>query len=254
LSQAEKKSWDGFWRAGLHQATRLTALNEKLVANILSLGSMGGKRILEVGAGLGSDSEYLAGLGAVVTLVDFSREALSLVQGRGRDEAVRLSLVEADARLLPFAGGTFDIVFHQGFLEHFRDPVPLLEEQRRILRPGGHLIADVPQKYSLFTVRKKVRMRQGRWIVPWETQYSINGLEATLGAAGFEIVRGYAWGMGLSFGRMPARLVRRLRGIGRPKNPKEAVAARRPESPRIFCYLADCIGVVAKKPDKELLE
>ena len=43
-----------------------------------------------------------------------------------------------DAFALPFADGTFDVVFHQGLLEHFRNPDDLIAENARVLKPGGY--------------------------------------------------------------------------------------------------------------------
>ena len=48
-----------------------------------------------------------------------------------------------DARL-PFADGSFDLVLLDSVLEHVPDPVALLAEGRRLLKPGGNIFGDVP--------------------------------------------------------------------------------------------------------------
>ena len=48
-----------------------------------------------------------------------------------------------DARL-PFADGSFDLVLLDSVLEHVPDPVALLAESRRLLKPGGAIFGDVP--------------------------------------------------------------------------------------------------------------
>jgi len=60
----------------------------------------------------------------------------------------------ADACRMPFREGAFDLVFHQGLMEHFRDPAPLLRENARVLKRGGHLLVDVPQRFHVYTLAK----------------------------------------------------------------------------------------------------
>jgi SAM-dependent methyltransferase len=45
---------------------------------------------------------------------------------------------------LPFAATIFDSVLLDNVLEHIADPVPLLSEVKRVLRPGGRLLIGVP--------------------------------------------------------------------------------------------------------------
>ncbi|MGE3817853.1 MAG: class I SAM-dependent methyltransferase [Isosphaeraceae bacterium] len=57
-----------------------------------------------------------------------------------------LSMVRADARSLPFLDGTIDAVVSLDVLEHLDDPMAVVEEVRRVLRPGGAFIVSVPQR------------------------------------------------------------------------------------------------------------
>src|SRR4051812_43566136 len=144
--------------------------NPAIVREIKSLfDTLEGRTVLEVGPGSGVDSVRLAIAGARCFALDPTSIALQrIMQGyKGK-----ISCVQGDGFTLPFADGTFDLVFSQGLLEHFPDPIHMLEEQVRVTRPKGFVIIDVPQTYSLWTVKKKVMQAIGRWFVSYETQYS----------------------------------------------------------------------------------
>jgi len=100
-------------------------------------------------------------------------------------------LVRADALRMPFRDGSFHVVFHQGLLEHFRDPRPLLRENVRVLAARGILLVDVPQRFHLYTVLKHLLIAVGRWFAGWETEFTIGELERLLGAAGVTVTRRY---------------------------------------------------------------
>lgn len=55
----------------------------------------------------------------------------------------------ADAMRLPLAGESFDTVLCTQVLEHVPEPLDLLREAWRVLRPGGHLVLTAPQYNSL---------------------------------------------------------------------------------------------------------
>jgi SAM-dependent methyltransferase len=61
---------------------------------------------------------------------------------------------EADLQALPFPDGRFELVVHSDTLEHVSDPVSGLRECRRVLAPGGRLLATVPMVPSRLTRRR----------------------------------------------------------------------------------------------------
>jgi SAM-dependent methyltransferase len=109
---------------------------------ILTLaGDVAGRRILDAGCGSGPLSAALRDRGAVVTGIDASGGMLALARRRLGDDA---DLHVADLRdPLPFTNGAFDDVVASLVLHYLEDWGPTLTEIRRVLRPGGRLIASV---------------------------------------------------------------------------------------------------------------
>lgn len=105
------------------------------------LGDVAGRRVLEVGAGAAQCSRWLAGQGALALASDLS--AGMLAAARAYDEALGVApgLVQADARALPFADASFDVVFTAfGALPFVADADAVHGEVARVLRPGGRWV------------------------------------------------------------------------------------------------------------------
>lgn len=95
-------------------------------------------RYLEVGAGRGTTSMYLASRGCDVTMVDLSPIGFQVAEQNFCREGIKLPRqVVADARNTGLPAASFDCIFSIGLLEHFEDPQPLVDETRRLLAPGG---------------------------------------------------------------------------------------------------------------------
>ncbi|MGI5337307.1 class I SAM-dependent methyltransferase [Streptomyces sp. CA-181903] len=101
---------------------------------------LAGRDVLEIGAGAAQCSRWLAAQGARPVALDLSHRQLqhALRIGGG------VPLVEADARALPFADGSFDLACSAyGAVPFVADPVRVMREVRRVLRPGGRWVFSV---------------------------------------------------------------------------------------------------------------
>jgi ubiquinone/menaquinone biosynthesis C-methylase UbiE len=115
------------------------------VAEMLEGHDIAGKRLLDIGSGLGGVDVLLAqehGAGEVVgidveeQLIEAARERVS----RQRlDDKIRFQLV--DPGPLPFADRSFDVIFSKDAFVHIPDKPALYREVIRVLKPGGWMIA-----------------------------------------------------------------------------------------------------------------
>jgi ubiquinone/menaquinone biosynthesis C-methylase UbiE len=96
-----------------------------------------GARVLDVGAGTGALCRALRTAGAIPTAVDVSSDMLGLI---GAAAAV---LVVGDMCALPFSSEQFDAAVSGFAISHIDTPERALTEMRRVVRPGGQVIAAV---------------------------------------------------------------------------------------------------------------
>lgn len=186
---AEQVNWEKYHQKRIHREE--IPANPRTIRAIRSAMDVRNKKILEVGSETGRDSIYLAKLGADCVLLDYVDASLETARRIADRQGVKVQTIQADARSMPFEDGFFDLVYSQGLLEHYADPLPLLKEQIRVLKKGGFLLADVPQKYHIYTVVKHILMLFGRWTPNWETQYSIVELEKLVKKTGLDITSTY---------------------------------------------------------------
>ncbi|KAH8678511.1 ubiE/COQ5 methyltransferase [Xylariales sp. PMI_506] len=102
-------------------------------------------RVLDVGCGPGSitiDIAEIACQGSVIgvdSVASVLDQARSLAAQRGATNIEFQGPVDANA--LPYEDETFDVVFCHQVLQHVNDPIGILREMRRVVKPGGYVAA-----------------------------------------------------------------------------------------------------------------
>jgi len=246
--------WNSFW-SRKKNLDKVYPSSPSVLKAILSMGSVKGLRILEVGAGTGRDSLTLARAGATVFILDYSEESLKIGAELTAEAPGNLHLVQGDAFNSPFQSGVFDIVFHQGLAEHFKDPLPLLKENARLLKKGGFCLCDVPQTFHIYTVMKHILIAFDKWFAGWETEFTMPQLKKLMKNAGFEIAHSYGDWMRPNLVYRVFREIGLKFGVNMPKYPLQGtvyqrwkdkvldVVSRCPASG----YTQVCIGVIGRK-------
>ena len=100
-----------------------------------------GERVLDLGCGAGRFLAALSAAGADPVGVEIAEEALERARRVAPIAEVRLLAPDGS---IPLEHASVDLVWCSEVLEHVADGAHLLQEVRRVLRPGGRLLATVP--------------------------------------------------------------------------------------------------------------
>lgn len=112
-----------------------------------------GKKVLEVGFGMGTDLFQFAKNGAFAHGVDITPRHFEIASKRFSSFGLSANLQIADAEALPFPDGQFDLVYTFGVIHHTPDTEKAIREIHRVLKPGGRAIIGVYHKNSYYYYR-----------------------------------------------------------------------------------------------------
>lgn len=146
-------------------------LRYKLEPYILSFAdfiSSEGKRVLEIGVGLGSDHQCFAESNAVLSGIDLTERAVEHTRRRLELFGLSSSLSVGDAESLEFSDECFDIVYSWGVVHHSPDTRKAIDEIYRVLKYGGEAKIMIYHKWSMVGIMLWVRyaLFAGR---PWRS-------------------------------------------------------------------------------------
>lgn len=136
---------DGNFFEKVFHSNRIATLL-RLITRELSVGT--GARILDVGCNTGPMLIPLRERGYDVAGIDISLEEVAQAESYLRERGLSDGcLAVADGTGLPLRDHSFDAVLLVDVLEHTDSPGRIVAETRRILVPGGWVIATVPWAY-----------------------------------------------------------------------------------------------------------
>lgn len=132
-------------RAELGHASQIwTRGLERRLQMVLRQIDLEGKRILDIGCGVGAFVRRLREFTDRVHGIDIDREGVTI----GAEELPNLGLAVGEH--LPFRDSSFDVIFLHEVLEHVDDDLATMKEARRVLAPGGTVVIFVPNRLYPF--------------------------------------------------------------------------------------------------------
>ena len=140
-----------------------------------------GKKLLEVGCGLGIDLIRFARAGAIVTGIDLAPVAIDLASQNSEQNGITADLRVMNGEAMTFADNSFDVVYAHGVLQYTANPTQMISEIYRALKPGGEAILMVYNKYSWLNVLSKLmKVKLEHEDAPVLKKYSIQGFRNLL--------------------------------------------------------------------------
>ncbi len=148
---ADRARWElQEWRT----PSRASFLQEELDRALLEeIRWLSGERVLDVGCAHGEYMKALSQRGARVTGIDISETSLKKARATGGVVAA------ASGDALPFADASFDTVLCHKAVFLFDSPARLIEEFRRVLRPGGRVVFSGSNTRSPYGLAQRLAIR-----------------------------------------------------------------------------------------------
>jgi ubiquinone/menaquinone biosynthesis C-methylase UbiE len=185
-SQAEK--WKDIYETEDPRSIVLRGRLQRAVWFTRQLHLSAGTRVLDVGCGAGVMATELASQGLRVAAVDTVPRMLQLTQERatrlGLEESISVTL--CDARRLPFASQTFDLLVALGVISWLDSPLSAVTEMARVCRPGGYAVVTCGNLFrfeSILDPRHTALLAPVRHRVKEKLKAKAKNLEAGSGTA-----------------------------------------------------------------------
>jgi phosphatidylinositol alpha-1,6-mannosyltransferase len=148
------------------ESARHFAHTDRPFGRIIPFDQIAGKRVLEIGCGVGFHTELMARAGAQVTAIDISPKAVAATRARVALRGFEAEVAELDAETLAF-DEEFDFIWSWGVIHHSARTGRVLRNLYRALKPGGQLrfmvySLDGTQAYSVMMSRYLLGFWRGR--------------------------------------------------------------------------------------------
>lgn len=147
---ANKLDWDKPLEERLSYETESAGFSAVEDRFVEMLGSVKGKKILDIGSGFGNAALNLAQKGGVVTSVDISPNLIEGCKYRAKKHGLKVDFQVMDAQDLQFEDNYFDIILGYRTIHHLQDIKTFLVGAHRCTKPDGFVLFVEPQRYNPF--------------------------------------------------------------------------------------------------------
>lgn len=111
-----------------------------ILTDVLARIDWKGKRVLEIGTGVGTDARRIVGRGARYTGINIDQASVDMTAAALKLYGLPGTVEKRDVTALPYPDRSFDVVYSFGALPCIPDMERAMAEIRRVLRPGGELL------------------------------------------------------------------------------------------------------------------
>jgi len=143
------------------------------------LGRYARGKVLDAGCGSGFFSKFFVNKNCKVFALDYSKESLKLTGSLGQ----KIKLIEGDILKMPFDDKTFDLIFSDGLLEHYKNPIGIVSELERVVKKNGIVATFVPNLISYWLFIKRFKLGKIK-----EYRFSLKKLVELHERAGLKII------------------------------------------------------------------
>lgn len=123
-----------------------TAMENQFI--LQRMGDLRGKKLLDIGAGLGESSVYFALQGADVTTVDISPQMVETAVSLGVRFGVKVQGLVSSGESLDLPNAAYDIIYIANTIHHVQQRASLFAQMHGALKPGGKFFSYDPLAYN----------------------------------------------------------------------------------------------------------
>ncbi|MFQ5709113.1 MAG: class I SAM-dependent methyltransferase [bacterium] len=120
----------------------------RYLPSVVHFDGYAGKKLLEVGCGVGIDLLRFAKGGAQVTGVDLAEQSIELARKNFELHDQKGEFVLGNGENLEFEDNTFDVVYAHGVIQYTANGQAMVDELHRVVKPGGEVIMMVYNRKS----------------------------------------------------------------------------------------------------------
>lgn len=137
MTRLDRQKWDQRYTEGAYLHRRHPSDWLRRALEMAGIESGRGRRALDLACGRGRNALYLAQLGFEVDAMDISPVGLAQAAASGHEQGLKVNWLEADLDLAFHPPGVYDLIVMIRYVN-----LPLLQELRAHLRPGGWLVCE----------------------------------------------------------------------------------------------------------------
>jgi|SRR3989338_2141510 len=129
-----------------HKVNTIRYRKHQYIKRFIAPQGLAGKKVLEIGSGIGTDLLYFKNCGAEVTGIDVTKSSIEICKKRFAFYGFSGEFRQMDAEKLSFADECFEVVYSFGVLHHLENTAKAIQEIHRVLKPNGHAFIRVNAK------------------------------------------------------------------------------------------------------------